>query len=49
MMNETRQAKGLGSRIHQRFSALGGIDLELPKRSDLPRAAEFRLPRPTRK
>ncbi len=28
--------KGLGSRIQQRFSKLGGVELELPKRS-LPR------------
>jgi plasmid stability protein len=35
------QAKGLGSRIHQRFGAIGGIDLELPKRNDLPRAADL--------
>ena len=28
-------------RIHARFAALGGIDLALPERSDLPRAASF--------
>jgi plasmid stability protein len=33
--------RGLGTRIHERFSALGGIDLELPPRSEPPRAAEF--------
>ncbi|MBK7118141.1 MAG: plasmid stabilization protein [Comamonadaceae bacterium] len=33
--------RGLGSRIHARFAALGGIDLALPERSDLPRAASF--------
>ena len=32
---------GLGTRIHERFAALGGIDLELPQRSEQPRAAEF--------
>jgi antitoxin FitA len=29
----------LGSRIHQRFAAIGGTELELPSRTDLPRAA----------
>jgi antitoxin FitA len=33
--------RGLGTRIHERFSDLGGMDLELPDRSDRPRAAEF--------
>jgi antitoxin FitA len=32
---------GLGSRIHARFTALGGAELELPPRSELPRAAVF--------
>ena len=34
---ETRQpfgaGKGLGSRIHQHFAQLGGVELELPERS----------------
>ena len=34
-------ASGLGSRVHARFAALGGIDLALPERSDAPRAANF--------
>lgn len=34
-------AVGLGSRIHQRFSALGGADLDLPARQDKPRAADL--------
>ncbi len=29
----------LGSRIQQRFATLGGIELDLPARTDLPRAA----------
>lgn len=33
--------RGLGTRIHQRFAALGGMDLELPARNERPRAAEF--------
>jgi plasmid stability protein len=32
---------GLGSRIHARFAALGGVDLDLPDRDDAPRAAGF--------
>jgi hypothetical protein len=32
---------GLGSRIHARFAAVGGVDLALPERSDEPRAASF--------
>lgn len=35
------QVRGLGSRIHGRFAAIGGADLELPGRSELPRAAEL--------
>jgi len=34
-------AAGLGSRIHARFAALGGAELELPSRSEAPRAAVF--------
>ncbi|HEX6518909.1 MAG TPA: toxin-antitoxin system [Streptosporangiaceae bacterium] len=33
--------RGLGTRIHERFTALGGIDLEPPARDERPRAAEF--------
>lgn len=32
---------GLGSRIHNRFAAAGGVDLELPERQNKPRAASF--------
>jgi antitoxin FitA len=32
---------GLGSHIHARFAALGGEDLDLPARTELPRAAVF--------
>lgn len=35
-------AEGLGTRIHQRFAAIGGAELELPERRDAPRAP--RLP-----
>ncbi|MGO9560500.1 MAG: FitA-like ribbon-helix-helix domain-containing protein [Acidimicrobiales bacterium] len=32
-------AGGLGSRIHARFAAVGAVELDLPRRSELPRAA----------
>jgi len=32
---------GLGSRIHEHFAQLGGVELELPERSSLPIPAEF--------
>ncbi|MCA1673602.1 MAG: hypothetical protein LC799_15855 [Actinobacteria bacterium] len=31
----------LGTRIHERFAAEGGVNLELPPRSETPRAAVF--------
>lgn len=32
---------GLGSRIHQRFAAEGGLELPLSKREKKPKAADF--------
>ncbi len=32
---------GLGSRIHARFAALGGVELDVPKRNARARAASF--------
>jgi plasmid stability protein len=32
---------GLGSRIHEHFAQLGGVELELPERSSLPTPAQF--------
>lgn len=32
-----REGGGLGSRIRERFAPTGGVDLELPARSDEPR------------
>ena len=32
---------GLGSRVHARFAALGGVELNVPKRSERARAASF--------
>ncbi len=31
----------LGSRIRQRFATIGGAELEMPPRTELPRAAEL--------
>lgn len=40
MLTQTTQnSAGLGSRIHARFSAIGGVDLDVPERLELPRAA----------
>ena len=33
--------KRLGSRIHQHFARIGGLELELPTRSDTPSAPEL--------
>jgi plasmid stability protein len=33
---------GLGSRIHARFADIGGVELDLPSRSEMPRAASLR-------
>jgi plasmid stability protein len=38
---ENSVAGGLGSRIHARFTLLEGVDLDLPPRNEMPRAAEF--------
>ena len=32
-------SSGLGSRIHARFAAIGGVELDLPARGEIPRAA----------
>jgi plasmid stability protein len=34
-------AGGLGTRIHARFAAVGGFDLDLPSRNEVPQAAVF--------
>jgi antitoxin FitA len=36
-----RATGGLGSRIHGRFEAVGGVELDLPRRSEMPRAASL--------
>ena len=38
---ELPQDTGLGSRIHARFAAIGGLDLDLPPRSGEASAAAF--------
>jgi antitoxin FitA len=40
-LEEPEFAQPLGTRIHERFKALGGLELELPPRTALPRAADF--------
>ncbi|MDN5848139.1 MAG: hypothetical protein L0H63_00680 [Nitrococcus sp.] len=36
-LDKPRLGRGLGSRIHNRYAAFGGIDLELPPRTESPR------------
>jgi len=33
--------EGIGTRIRERFTAIGGVELELPERSEAARAAGF--------
>ncbi len=41
VLTKSPSPKGLGSRIHARFHAIGGVDLDLPKRTDITRSADF--------
>lgn len=41
VMNKPANEPGLGSRIHARFKALGGVQLPIPARAEMPRAAQF--------
>lgn len=36
-----RSRRGLGTRIHERFKAIGGIDLELPERGPMREPPKF--------
>jgi plasmid stability protein len=36
-----RASGGLGSRIRARFAAVEGVELDLPRRSEMPRAASL--------
>ena len=38
---ESAPVGGMGDRMHARFAAIGGIELELPSRAGAPRAAKF--------
>jgi plasmid stability protein len=38
---KSEKTDGLGSRIHARFAAVGGADLDIPARKDKARAASF--------
>jgi antitoxin FitA len=38
---ETAPVGGMGDRMHARFAAIGGIELELPSRAGAPRFATF--------
>jgi antitoxin FitA len=40
-LTEQAAESGLGSRIRERFAAIGGADLSLPARSDAPRGPSF--------
>ena len=39
--SELQPEKGLGTRIHERFKALGGVDLELPPREPMREPPRF--------
>ncbi len=41
VMNKPASAPGLGSRIHARIAALGGVKLPTPTRKQAPRGAKF--------
>ena len=40
-LSQTEPVGGLGSRIRDRYAALGGVELELPSREEPPRGADF--------
>jgi plasmid stability protein len=40
-LTPTVYAEGFGLRVHRRFAAIGGVDLELPARTDIARAPMF--------
>ena len=41
VLSQPAAATGLGSRLHARFAAIGGVDLPLPERTEPARAADF--------
>lgn len=40
-VRESNEGSNLGRTIMARFGELGGVELDLPPRSDMPRAPEF--------
>lgn len=42
VLTQPAATTGLGSRIHARFARLGGVELPLSERRDLPRAQDFK-------
>ena len=40
-LTRTVSDAGLGSRVHQRFAAIGGVELDPVERSELPHAPEL--------
>lgn len=41
VLNKPRVPQGLGTRIHQRFLEVGGVDLDLPARQSKVRIPDF--------
>jgi antitoxin FitA len=41
VLSVRKSETGLGSRIRRRFEAHGGVELELPARSEMPRAVDL--------
>jgi hypothetical protein len=40
-VRESNEGSNLGQAIMARFGELGGVELDLPSRNEMPRAAEF--------
>ena len=41
VLSQPVAATGLGSRLNARFAAIGGVNLPLPERTEMARAADF--------
>ena len=41
LSTDSDDSGGLGTRIHQRFATVGGVDIEQPARTEAPRAPEL--------
>lgn len=41
VLSQPAEVKGLGSRLHARFAAIGGADLPPPERAEPARAADY--------